>query len=191
MCIWRSKRCGVLSGRYVEMIDAFSFPQLIGYGGFILASTASLWRTPTQILWASLVGIGLFVIHYLLLGAYAGAVIDGIAALRCIAALFIPAWYVQVIFYMLPAINLIFGVIGTETVAVGLASILNTRASFSTDAQMMRLFNLLSCPLWLYYNYSNGSVPGMMGDCIGAACNIISIIAYSQFVQRCRAGETV
>jgi cobalamin synthase len=155
--------------------------QLIGFVGLIVGVTSTFWKTTRHIIMAGTIGIGCYVVHYFLLDAYSGAIIDGIAGVRGIVALNTNNAYVKSIFYILPVIMIGATAVTVPNVMVGIASILNTYASFSTNPQTLRLFNLLSAPFWFYYNFSENSYAGMCGDVLGASCNIFALYLYRNY----------
>ena len=152
--------------------------QYIGFIGLGICSSVGLWKTKKHMLLVSICGLIFFVIHYYLLGAYSGALIDLLAAIRSCVALSTTSMEIKIIFYLIPLVICVFNPVTLPNISVCFASILNTQSSFSPTPQEMRLFNVISGPFWFYYNYSIMSYSGMTGDITGIVVNIIGLIIY-------------
>ena len=158
----------------------FTIIQLIGILGFGLTCITPLWKTTKHMLIIGAIASGLFVIHYLLLGAISGAIIDVVNALRCILAAYYPKTWVKWLFYSAPFIILILNPIDIPNTCVCIASLINTISSFKTNAQTMRILDLSSIPFWTYYNLINFSYAGLIANFVGFVSYCYSIHHYEK-----------
>lgn len=134
-----------------------------------------------------LIGSVLFAVSFFLLGAYAGALLNGVGITR--ALVFInkdklharhPAWLIGYTCLYVLSYVLVFTVFGKEPTALNLIievlpviGMVVTTVSFRyTDARAIRRFGLVNSPLWLTYNLFSLSVGAIASELI----NLVSII---------------
>jgi hypothetical protein len=151
----------------LNSIMDFIIIQFIGIVGFGLTCITPLWKTTKHMLIVGALASMLFVIHYLLLGAWAGAAIDVICASRCILAAYYPKTWVKWMFYLSPFAILFLNPINLANTCVCIAALINSISSFKTDAQTMRVMDLSSIPFWTFYNFTNLSYAGLIANFVG------------------------
>lgn len=155
--------------------------QLIGIIGLLFCATSGLWPTTKQILLSLSFGLLMFITHYLLLGAYAGAAVDSVALARSLSAIRWPHRHkVRNLFYGMPFIIFALQAYTLSNAFVCLAALVNTKASFHRSPQAMRFYNICAAPFWVFYNVSNYSYAGMAGDALGLCLNIFGLYLYTK-----------
>lgn len=117
-----------------------------------------------------LVGLVLFVIHYILLGALTGAVMNLIEA----GVVYVSyqketkIWAQQKFWLYIFILLFIFaGLITSKTLVDSfpvLAQILGTVAIWQKNPKAIRFMMLIPRPLWFYYNFVVGSFAGMVAE---------------------------
>lgn len=137
----------------------------------------------------------LFAINYLLLGedAYAGALLNGIGAIRAIV--FIngeklksehPAWLIGFIMAFATVYPLIFLAFDREPTTKNLiievlpvaGMILSTISFRMKKAKYIRRFGMFSSPMWLVYNIFCFSIGGIVSEIFNLASIIIGTIRF-------------
>ena len=127
----------------------------------------------------------LYIIQYLLLGAFEGAVLDIAGAGSSILAgakskPFIKKhthWFfigvsIAIIAVGLPLYKNVFSLF--PIVAV----LLHTGAFWLDDERTIRIVSLIGCPFWLVYNFVSGAYGSCIGDLLSIASITISIVRY-------------
>lgn len=161
--------------------------QAIGLVAMAIAILSFQQKTQKRILLMQFCSSTLFTLHYGLIGAAMGSILNGIGIVR--AAIFAqrdtkkwaasPVWIPVFIALFAGAYALNFTVLGKEaTVRNLLLEILPvigmtaTTISFRMEkAGQVRLFSLISSPLWLIYNACSGSLGGAITE-IFSLCSI-------------------
>lgn len=169
-----------------ELVTVKSIAQVIGIVAMIATVFSFMQRKQNTVLTLQLIGGLLFCVHYFMLGAISGGLLNIIAVIRAIVFLNKdrlkanhPAWSVGfIICYVLSyaAVFLVFGKEPTPTnifleLLPVIAMILSLISFRYSEAKYIRRYGLASSPLWLTYNIANGSV----GAIICEVMNLLSI----------------
>lgn len=164
----------------------------IAQGVGLVATAVALWsfqqKTQRGIVCLQLISTTLFAVHFGLLGAYTGCLLNGVAAVR--AALFTrlsrwrwleSPWLVGAFTAAFAGVYLLqFTLFGTAPQTLNLllellpvvGMVCTTLAVRSRDAGRVRLFSLISSPLWLVYNACHLSAGGVITETL----SLISIL---------------
>ena len=160
--------------------------QICGIGAMIFCIGAFLTKNRKTILLMQVVGMGLWTVHFLLSGNYAGAAMNGLAVVRALV-------YVNRDKYKwanakpVPVISAaIFIGVGLFTRYLGdnlwfLPAIAMTITSFGLffrDEQKMRFINLFSSPPWIVYNALAPSIPAVITESLIMVSVIVALILY-------------
>ena len=155
--------------------------QGIGVVAAILGISSFQMKTPRGIVLLQLLGSTMWTIHFLLLGAAAGGILNAIAVFRGIIFYLRndhkwaahPAWY-GVVGAMLVGATVFSWVNADGALALlPLAGMIATTVSLALrDAFRVRAVSFISSPCWLIYNVINASIPGIITE-IFAMCSII------------------
>ncbi len=157
--------------------------QIIGFAGLACNGLSFQQKKRKGILTFQICAAILFVIHYILLGAYTGAVLNFLGLLRSIV--FVnsdkkwaksPIWLVVFV--------LVFGVASALTwvdwysIMPAAAMILTTVSYWFKNETKIRLVTFPGSPCWLIYNILTGSVAGIATEAVVMTSLIIAIVRY-------------
>ena len=162
--------------------------QILGILAMTVAFISFQQKTQKYIVTLQFVSASLWTVHFFLLGAYTGCLLNLIAMLRDIVfsqrdkhkwATHI-GWFIATVSLCFGVYILTFTVFGKEPSAInfiiellpviGMAA--TTTANRQKEARHVRLFSLMSCPLWLIYDFVNHSIGGTITEVF----SIISIV---------------
>lgn len=162
------------------------FVQLIGYAGVLGFIISYLQKSRKGIIAFSFSARLLFVIHYILLGGYAGAIqnaVGGIASAvsaqrgkKPFDSSLTPIFII--------ALTIVGGIftfdseLGIISVLPVMAMILQNSALWFKNQTLIRIVTLAGIPLWFIYNITKGSAPGMTSDALSTASLITAIVKY-------------
>lgn len=130
----------------------------------------------------------LYILQYLLLGAFSGAVLDVLGVIACVIAgkkhtKFV-AKHTKLVFI---AVNLC---IITSGVAIAIAKkswldlfpivgvLLHTSAFWMSDENNIRRVSLIGSPFWLVYNFLSRAYGSAIGDTLSICSIVIAMIRY-------------
>ena len=174
----------------------FIIPQIVGLAAVCLFLLSYQQKTRRGIIAMNATSRGLYILQYLLLGAYSGAVLDVLGTLSSVLAAkkgtsFIRRHRVLV----LATVNLAIVAAGV-TVAVLCRNpwdllpiggvLLHTVAFWISDERIIRRVSLLGSPFWLAYNL----ISRAYGSAIGDFLSIVSILTAMVRYRREGEGET-
>lgn len=160
------------------MLDAYlmdPLAQSIGLVGTIGGMAWPLFRGRLGMLVVQLVPSLCFAIHYWMLGAPTGSVMNVLSGLQILAAIPLgsrPEFRV-VYLLLLPVIAAATALtwIGVPSVFAAVATALISLSRYQTAVVPFRLCMAIALPCWFGHNFLVGSVPGMISDCVGMAIN--------------------
>ena len=157
--------------------------QVIGFGGAAMNCLSFQQNKRKRIIAIQIGAAVLFIIHYILLGAYSGAALNFISLLR--SFVFInndkkwaksPVWLGVFI-----VVSAVAGILTWEdwySFLPPMAMILTTISYWMKNETKIRLITFPSSPCWLVFNIITGSVAGIVTECIVMSSLIIAIIRY-------------
>lgn len=158
--------------------QAFGLLALISY------ITSYLQKKTQVILWLQLMGSFFWFMDFVFLGAPAGMMLNGIGIVRGIIYLFKEkhawarhwCWYVVFISLFIAA-GFIAYFIGEKWLAIFpcLALVLTTISLAMKDPFKIRIFAIITCPLWVVYEVLNMNFAGLLNEAISLASALIGI----------------
>lgn len=163
------------------MIETVS--QVIGFGGAAMNCLSFQQSKRKRIIAVQIIAAVLFIIHYILLGAYSGAALNFISLLR--SFVFInndkkwaksPVWLA--VFIVISAIAGIVTWVDWYSFLPSTAMILTTVSYWLKNETKIRLVTFPSSPCWLIYNIITHSIAGIVTECVVMASLIIAIVRY-------------
>ena len=120
----------------------------------------------------------LYIIQYIMLGAFEGAVLDVAGTVSsCVAQkknTAVVKKYIKLFFLITNIFVIAMGVVVYEnmySILPVIGVLLHTGAFWIDDEKRIRQISILGCPFWLVYNF----ISGAYGSCIGDILSIISI----------------
>lgn len=149
--------------------------QAIGLVGTAGGMAWPLFRGRFGMLVAQLVPSVCFAIHYWMLGAPTGSVMNVLSGLQILAAIPLGSRpeFRLVYLLLLPVIAAAMALtwIGLPSVFAAAGTAFISLSRYQTAVVPLRLCMAVALPCWFGHNFLVGSVPGMMSDCVGMAIN--------------------
>ncbi len=165
-------------------MDLWLLATLIGYGGMCLHVGMFVWHNPRWSILTEASGDSLFIVHYLLLGLVAPALMLGVAILRMLLSVYVPDGALRyVVFGYLIGIWVsapwiiqqpaeILALVGSSAAAM---------AAFGRNHFMVyRLGMNVCCISWLVFAVLVASWPMAIGAAIGLAFNVASLFYFKR-----------
>lgn len=157
--------------------------QIIGFGGAALNTLSFQQKKRKGIITLQIFAAILFIIHFILLGAYTGAAMNFVSLVRSVV--FInndkkwaksPAWLV--FFVIVSIIASAYTWVDWASVLPATAMILTTVSYWLKSERKIRFVTFPSSPCWLIYDFITGSVSGVITEIFVMSSLIIAIIRY-------------
>lgn len=157
--------------------------QLIGFGGTVLTIIAYQQNKRKRILGCTVISAALFAIHYIILGAYTGAIMNVLAGTRSLVFMNnTKKWAKSKIWVVVFMLIYIVACIATwdkwYSVLPLIAMLLTTVSNWFQSEKKIRFLTFPSSPCWLVYNILNGSVAGIITEIFVMSSLIIAIIRF-------------
>lgn len=164
-------RCEMESILEVLKIDSVYglIAQIIGFFGLICCMTAYQMKTQKKIVTVQIVSCTFFTIHFLMLGAYTGALMNFIAAVRSVVFANKDKkwgksnWWI-VFFSLVCIVAVAFSWEGAKSLLPMAGMVLTTISWGIEKANLVRLISLPSSPLWIVYNFISSSMAGVLTE---------------------------
>jgi hypothetical protein len=161
--------------------------QLIGFIGLLISFISFQFNKRSKILLLQIVVQCLFIIHYALLGAWVGSIMNAISAVRTV--IFhqreTQSWanqrYWPIIFIL---IGLISGILTWKnylSILPIIAMTFDTYASWSLKSKTIRFLYIVPRPMWFIYDLTVRSYPGLIGETSAFISVLIAILRFDIF----------
>ena len=164
--------------------------QIIGVAAVCLYLLSYQLKKRKQIVWTTCISNGLYVLQYVLLGAFSGAVMD---LLSTVASFFAagknnPSFkkYTKLCTMLSLVIIAVSGIAiavvqkdAVELIAVA-GALLQTGGLWFEKEQTIRKFGLCSAPFWLCYNFMSQAYGAAIGSVLAMVSVIVSMVRYRQ-----------
>ena len=163
-------------------------PQIIGIFAVATFLLSYQQKTRKNIIWTNVLSRCLYILQYLLLGAFAGAVLDVLGAVSSVVA-----GKKHTAFVEKYKIILLLGMNVCILVAGGLVAILNhrwldlfsiagvllhTNAFWLNDERKIRIVSLLGSPCWFVYNCTSRAYGSAVGDVLTMGSILLAMFKY-------------
>ncbi len=157
--------------------------QIIGFGGTALTIIAYQQNKRKNILLCTVISASLFTVHFILLGAYTGAIMNFFAGLRSLVFMNnTKKWAKSKIWVAVFMIIYTVACIATwdkwYSVLPLIAMLLTTVSNWLQSEKKIRFLTFPNSPCWLIYNILNGSVAGIITEIFVMSSLIIAIIRF-------------
>ena len=162
--------------------------QALGVVAVILGFVTYQMKSPKLLLIINLVTCGVFCLHYLLIGAISGAVMNGMCMIRNMVytnrdkkAFSSPIWP-----FIFAAVMLAAGLVTWQdwnSLLMVSALVLNTLALSLKNTQHIRFSLLITCPLVLIYDVLLHSYGGIAFELMSMVSAVIGIIRFRKTPQ--------
>lgn len=159
--------------------------QLLGIIAFCLAIWSFQQNEHKKIVFLQLLANLCFTVHFYLIGAHTGALLNLIGFARSIVFVCKDKKWASsnlwlVFFSLLCVAAGIYTWQGLLSVLPMLAMILTTIAFGINNPKLTRLFSFPSSPLWLIYNFFNQSYGGMLTECFNMGSILIGMLRFDR-----------
>ncbi len=163
-------------------------PQVVGILAVVLFLLSYQMKNRRGIIITNAVSRALYILQYLLLGAYSGAVLDVLGMISAIVAerkhLKFIKTRLKSVFLSINLVIIIAGLI----IAVSNKSVLDifpiigvllhTSAFWISDVKIIRRVSLLGSPFWFIYNFLSRAYGSAIGDILTIISIVIAMIKY-------------
>ena len=165
--------------------------QLIGYAAVAIFLLSYLQKTRARIIGLNLTSRILYILQYLLLGAFEGAVLDVLGAISSAVASkkHVPyvkryAWLLLILMdgAMIAAGILLYKNVFSIFPVLGV--LLHTTAFWVDDERIIRTVSLLGSPCWFVYNASSHAYGSAVGDVLTMCAIVIAMVKYRNKKER-------
>ena len=157
--------------------------QALGVVAVILGFVTYQMKSPKALLIVNLITCGVFCLHYLLIGAISGAVMNGIGIIRNLVytnrdkkVFSHPAWP-----FIFAVIMVVAGLVTWQdwrSILMVCALFINSMALSLKNAQHIRYSLLITCPLVLIYDVLLHSYGGIVYEGMSIVSAVIGIIRF-------------
>lgn len=160
-------------------------PQAVGVLAVTLFLLSYQLKKRKHIIIVNTVSRCLYILQYILLGAFAGAAVDVLGALACVVASKKDAPFIK------KHLTLVIIITDALIVTAGLllckepldllpiiGVLLHTGAFWLTDERIIRRVSLLGSPFWFVYNFYSRAYGSALGDVLTMVSIIIAMIKF-------------
>ncbi len=162
--------------------------QIIGFGAVGLYLLSYQLKKRSHIVWATCISNALYVLQYILLGAFSGAVMDFMSTVSSFLAakknepIFRKharwlAWSNMTVITVVGLISAFAKREWIELLPIA-GALLQTGGLWCDDEQTIRKFGLCSAPFWLVYNFISQAYGAALGSVIAIISISIAMIRY-------------
>lgn len=158
---------------------------IVGIAAVIIYLLGYQQKTRTKIIIFNATSRALYILQYILLGAFEGAALDVAGIISSVMAqqkdkpfirkyikLFIAAANLIIVLMGILTYNNIFSLLPVCGV------LLHTGAFWITNEKRIRQISLLGCPFWLAYNLISGAWGSVIGDALSIGSIVIAMLRY-------------
>jgi len=172
------------------------FAQILGFIGAGICIFSFQIRSVRTLFCTQLISIIFFTLHFILLGAYTGALQNVLALVRCILLIFSDKKWAHNNWVLagLIACFIVSGIAtysGILSLLPTVAMIVSTLAMWTNDGFKLRVAQVfVTSPAWLIYNVSVFSISGVLTESFNIISVIVSFIRYGKNYNK-KAGQSV
>ncbi len=177
------------TGRSMEPIAIISMT--VGIAAVILYFLGYLQKKRKSIILFNVTSRILYIIQYILLGAFEGAALDIAGAVSSLLAgkKSIPfiRKHAKLILILLDLIIVGVGLLLYENIfsLLPIAGVLlHTSAFWIDDEKIIRRVSFLGSPFWLVYNFVSGAYPSCIGDLLSMVSIAAAMVKYGDFKKK-------
>ncbi len=161
------------------------FAQALGILGFILSIISFQQNTQKRIVLFQFLGNVSFCIHFYLIGAYTGSILNGIGIVRSFIYYFKDKRWASsdVWIFVFSVIFVVTGIItwdGPLSVLPTVAMVLTSISFGIKNPKIVRRVAFPSSPLWLIYNVVKGSLGGVLTECFTMISILVAMYRFDR-----------
>lgn len=162
--------------------------QVIGLAAVGLYLLSYQLKKRRHIVWTTCISNGLYVLQYILLGAFSGAILDFLSTVSSFMAAKKNTPSLKAHARLLAVINMaVIAVVGLASAYIQqdwielipiVGALFQTGGLWCDDEQNIRIFGLCGAPFWLVYNYISQAYGAALGSLIAIISVVTAIIRY-------------
>lgn len=162
--------------------------QIIGIMAVALYLLSFQLKRRSQIVWCTCLSNALYVLQYLLLGAFSGAVMDFLSTVSSfLAGKKNAPWFrrhmklIAVMnFGLIAVVGIVLAVVQKDPVELLpiAGALLQTGGLWFDNEQTIRKFGLGSAPFWLVYNFISQAYGAALGSVLAICSSVIAMVRY-------------
>lgn len=162
--------------------------QIIGVMAVALYLLSYQLKKRKQIVWTTCISNALYVLQYLLLGAFSGAVMDFLSTVCSFFAGEKNApwfkryakWIALLNFALITVVGLLLAVVQRDWIELLpiAGALFQTGGLWFEDEQTIRKFGLASAPCWLVYNFISQAYGAALGSVLAICSIIVAMVRY-------------
>lgn len=166
---------------FTHMTPVETVGQVIGFIGMAMLFISFQQKENKKIYFWQIIGVSLFTVHFAMLGAYTGALLNILGVLRAVVFYNSEKKWAQskLWVYGLLAAYVVVGILIWEdrySLLPILAMVLSTFAFTADTPFHFRLLSFPCSPMWLTYNIHHFSISGSIAECCSMTSMIIAFI---------------
>ncbi|MBE7041598.1 MAG: YgjV family protein [Ruminococcaceae bacterium] len=159
--------------------------QLLGILGFLLSIISFQQNTQKRIVFVQFLANISFTIHFYLIGAYTGSILNGIAIVRSFVYCFKDKKWASsniwiVIFSLAFIVAGIYTWEGPLSILPTTAMVLSSVSFGIKNPKLVRRIYFPCSPMWLIYNIVGGSIGGVLTECFAMVSIIIGMLRFDR-----------
>lgn len=159
--------------------------QLLGILGFLLSIISFQQNTQKRIVFVQFLANISFTIHFYLIGAYTGSILNGIAIIRSFVYCFKDKKWASsniwiVIFSLAFVVAGIFTWEGPLSILPTTAMVLSSVSFGIKNPKLVRRIYFPCSPMWLIYNIVGHSIGGVLTECFAMISIIVGMLRFDR-----------
>ena len=177
--------------RLIDMTPIEIIAQIVSIIGMLMGVLSYQQKGKARILTFQLIGAALFVVHFFMINALSGAILNFVAIVRALIFIYEdkvhgdhPAWTIGLTATYILSYVSVFTVFGKEPTVKNLileilpvlAMTVTTIAFRYKEDKILRRVTFISSPMWLTYNAIFFSLGGIIGESLNIGSAIIGTI---------------
>lgn len=161
------------------------FAQLLGVLGFIFSVISFQQNTQKRIVFMQFLANVSFAIHFYMIGAYTGSILNSIAIIRSFVYCFKDKKWASsniwiVIFSVAFVVAGIYTWEGPLSILPMVAMVLSSISFGIKNPKLVRRIYFPCSPMWLIYNIAGGSIGGVMTESFAMISIIIGMLRFDR-----------
>ncbi len=161
------------------------FAQLLGVLGFIFSVISFQQNTQKRIVFMQFLANVSFTIHFYMIGAYTGSILNGIAIIRSFVYCFKDKKWASsniwiVIFSVAFVVAGIYTWEGPLSILPMVAMVLSSISFGIKNPKLVRRIYFPCSPMWLIYNIAGSSIGGVMTESFAMISIIIGMLRFDR-----------
>ena len=175
----------------MSLLSSLDWVQALGWAAAVVSLLSYQGKGRMTVIWLQVASCLLLVIHYIGLGAPIGALFNFLALLRGLVALVDRPWRKGAVLGFIPLLWLVavYSHQDGKDLIPAVAMTFSTLAQATPRVLSLRLYMLVSSPLWFAYALLCGSQGGMAYEILNSLSNLTGLYRYHLFPKSAKDGR--